>query len=238
MRKIKEVLRLKLDAKLSHGQIAAALHLSKGVVTKYVGLAAAAGLDWSVIQLLDDVTLERRLLAGPEKPRLPYTATGVLKTTGPAQAKFPAPCQSSGDAIPVMEAMHPVGERHWHLGPSAQHRPTALGTKHHTPIEQAPKPTQLFSCGLVRQSPRHRPHKHRHACGIRSTHGVCEERIRHHRARNKTGPSANCYPKERPWPRNNASSPTVYCVRLGCGGTRDCVMKSALVLDLIAGGDS
>lgn len=116
MRKIKEVLRLKLDAKLSHGQIAAALHLSKGVVTKYVGLAAAAGLDWSAIQLLDDVTLERRLLAGPEKPRLPYTATGVLKTTGPAQAKFPAPCQSSGDAIPVMEAMHPVGERHWHLG--------------------------------------------------------------------------------------------------------------------------
>jgi hypothetical protein len=42
MRKIKEVLRLKLDARLSHDQIAAALDLSKGVVTKYVGLAAAA----------------------------------------------------------------------------------------------------------------------------------------------------------------------------------------------------
>src|ERR1700688_3913557 len=69
MRKIKEVLRLKLDASLSHEQIAAALHLSKGVVTKYVGLAAAAGLDWPALQLLDDVTLERRLLVGPEKPR-------------------------------------------------------------------------------------------------------------------------------------------------------------------------
>ena len=69
MRKIKEVLRLKLDARLSHEQIAAALHLSKGVVTKYVGLAAAAGLDWPALQLLDDVTLERRLLVGPEKPR-------------------------------------------------------------------------------------------------------------------------------------------------------------------------
>jgi transposase len=69
MRKIKDVLRLKLDARLSHEQIAAALHLSKGVVTKYVGLAAAAGLDWPALQSLDDVTLEQRLLAGPEKPR-------------------------------------------------------------------------------------------------------------------------------------------------------------------------
>ena len=69
MRKIKEVLRLKLDARLSHEQIAAALSLSKGVVTKYVGLAAAAGLDWCAVQSLDDATLERRLLASPEKPR-------------------------------------------------------------------------------------------------------------------------------------------------------------------------
>ena len=44
MRKIKDVLRLKLDAGLSHQQIAAALGISKGVVTKYVGLAAAAGV--------------------------------------------------------------------------------------------------------------------------------------------------------------------------------------------------
>ena len=69
MRKIKEVLRLKLDARLSHEQIAAALDLSKGVVAKYVGLAAAAGLDWATVQSLDDVALERRLLASPEKPR-------------------------------------------------------------------------------------------------------------------------------------------------------------------------
>lgn len=49
MRKIKDVLRLKLDAKLSHKQIADALCISKGVVTKYVGLAAVAGLDWSAV---------------------------------------------------------------------------------------------------------------------------------------------------------------------------------------------
>lgn len=69
MRKIKDVLRLKLDARLSHQQIATALGISKGVVTKYVGLAAAAGLDWSMVQEADESALERRLLTGPECPR-------------------------------------------------------------------------------------------------------------------------------------------------------------------------
>ena len=45
MRKIKDVLRLKLHAGLSHERIAAALNISKGVVAKYASLAAAAGLD-------------------------------------------------------------------------------------------------------------------------------------------------------------------------------------------------
>ena len=69
MRKIKDVLRLKLDARLSHEQIAAALGISKGVVTKYVGLAATAGLDWPTVQIHDEVALERLLLVAPEKPR-------------------------------------------------------------------------------------------------------------------------------------------------------------------------
>jgi transposase len=69
MRKIKDVLRLKLDAKLSHEQIAGALGISKGVVTKYVGLAAAAGLDWPTVQDSDEITLERRLLVAPQKLR-------------------------------------------------------------------------------------------------------------------------------------------------------------------------
>lgn len=45
MRKIKDVLRLKLHAGLSHERIAASLGISKGVVAKYASLAAAAGLD-------------------------------------------------------------------------------------------------------------------------------------------------------------------------------------------------
>ena len=46
MRKIKDVLRLKLDAGLSHQQIATALGISKGVVTKYVGLACWRALNF------------------------------------------------------------------------------------------------------------------------------------------------------------------------------------------------
>lgn len=63
MRKIRDVLRLKLQAKLPHQQIADALSLSKGVVTKYVTLAKTANLDWAQIQLLDDTALHNRLLA-------------------------------------------------------------------------------------------------------------------------------------------------------------------------------
>jgi transposase len=69
MRKIRDVLRLKLDARLSHEQIARSLGISKGVVAKYVGLAAAAGLDWPAVQICDDTSLERRLLAAPQRPR-------------------------------------------------------------------------------------------------------------------------------------------------------------------------
>lgn len=65
MRKIKEVLRLKFEASLSHQQIASALGISKGVVTKYVGLAVAARLDWATVESMDEGSLERRLLALP-----------------------------------------------------------------------------------------------------------------------------------------------------------------------------
>ena len=64
MRKIKDVLRLKLQGGLSHERIAAALGISKGAVTKYCILAAACGLDWPSIAELSETALERRLLAG------------------------------------------------------------------------------------------------------------------------------------------------------------------------------
>ena len=68
LRMIKEVLRLKLDARLSHEQVARALRVSKGVVAKYVGLAGAAGLnEWTAIRELDERALQVRLLSrGPK----------------------------------------------------------------------------------------------------------------------------------------------------------------------------
>jgi transposase len=62
IRMIKDVIRLKWDAGLSHEQIAAALGVSKGVVGKYVGLAAAAGLDWEQVRDWDERQLAGRLL--------------------------------------------------------------------------------------------------------------------------------------------------------------------------------
>ena len=43
MRNIKECLRLKFEAGLSHEKIARALQLSKGVVSKYIAAARVAG---------------------------------------------------------------------------------------------------------------------------------------------------------------------------------------------------
>lgn len=69
MRKIREILRLKHEAKLSHGRIASALGVSKSVVTKYISLAQARGIGWPLPEGQDDETLERLLLP----PREPVT---------------------------------------------------------------------------------------------------------------------------------------------------------------------
>jgi transposase len=61
MRKLKDVLRLKLNADQSHQQIATALGIAKGSVTKYCSLAAAAGLDWGAVDAMSETDLEQRL---------------------------------------------------------------------------------------------------------------------------------------------------------------------------------
>ena len=58
MRKIKDVLRLKFEAKLSHERIAAATGISKGAVTNYVQRAVQKGLGWPLPAGLDEVQLE------------------------------------------------------------------------------------------------------------------------------------------------------------------------------------
>ena len=77
MRKIRDVLRYRHSAGLSLDAIARALNLSKGVVAKYLRLAAAAGLDWPLPDDLDDLGLEK-LPTGrplPESPPTPNPTT-------------------------------------------------------------------------------------------------------------------------------------------------------------------
>lgn len=54
MRKIRDVLRYRFDAQLSLEATARALQISKGVVAKYVKLAAAAGISWPIPDELSD----------------------------------------------------------------------------------------------------------------------------------------------------------------------------------------
>jgi hypothetical protein len=68
MRRIRETLRLHLQAGLSFSDIGRALKLSKSVAGKYVSLARAAGVDWALAQTLSDAELEARLYR-PAMPR-------------------------------------------------------------------------------------------------------------------------------------------------------------------------
>ena len=61
MRKLKDALRLKLVGGQSHQEIATALGITKGSVTKYCALAATVGLDWDAIEAMSETDLEQRL---------------------------------------------------------------------------------------------------------------------------------------------------------------------------------
>jgi hypothetical protein len=62
MRQIKEVLRLKLECGLSHSQIAGALNLSAGAISKYARLASRAGLGWADLAAMDEAEIQARLM--------------------------------------------------------------------------------------------------------------------------------------------------------------------------------
>lgn len=62
LRMIKDVIRMKWEGQHSNEQIAASLRISKGVVAKYLALAAAAGLDWQTVRAWDERQLLARLL--------------------------------------------------------------------------------------------------------------------------------------------------------------------------------
>ena len=61
MRRIREVLRLRFERKLSHREISAAVGISKGSVFDYLARAEAARLDWATASQLSEDDVERRL---------------------------------------------------------------------------------------------------------------------------------------------------------------------------------
>jgi transposase len=67
MRKIRELLRLKFDLRLSERKIALALSISRSAVAECLQRAAAAGVLWPLPDTLDDAQLEQRLY--PLKPK-------------------------------------------------------------------------------------------------------------------------------------------------------------------------
>ena len=69
MKKVRDLIRLKYETRLSHEQIARALSISKGVVAKYVGRVEARGLDPAVLLTVDEGELTRRLGSAPRVPR-------------------------------------------------------------------------------------------------------------------------------------------------------------------------
>ena len=70
MRKIREVLRLRLGHKLPQRAVAQSLRLSQGAVSGYIARARRAGLGWPLPDGLDDAQLEALLY-----PRPPAVAT-------------------------------------------------------------------------------------------------------------------------------------------------------------------
>ena len=79
IQRIKDVLRLKLEHHHSHQHIAMALGISKGVVTKYVKLANAAGLQWPQIQIMDEVALHQRLMGDASSRTSTFVAPDYAK---------------------------------------------------------------------------------------------------------------------------------------------------------------
>ena len=68
MRQVREVLRLKGACGLRDRQIAHSIRVRRPPVAEYVRRAQAAGLSWPLPDALDEMALERRLLATAAKP--------------------------------------------------------------------------------------------------------------------------------------------------------------------------
>lgn len=65
MRQLREVLRQKWGLGLSNRQVVDRCGVSRPTVTEYMRRTDAAGLSWSLSEVLDDTELERKLVPPP-----------------------------------------------------------------------------------------------------------------------------------------------------------------------------
>jgi transposase len=119
---IKDVIRLKWHARLSHAQIATTLKISKGVVAKYVGLATAAGLDWEAVQDWSEQQLSTAL-----QPRSAASQAVVVPDWGRVHLDL----DRKGVTLMLLwqeyVAAHPEG-RTWRYTQFCEHYKTFAGT--------------------------------------------------------------------------------------------------------------
>lgn len=122
LRMIKDLIRLKWHAQLSHAQIAATLKISKGVVAKYVALAEAAGLDWQHAQGLSEQALATAL-----QPRSVASQPVVV----PDWARIHRELDRKGVTLTLLwqeyVAAHPEG-RTWRYTQFCEHYKAFAGT--------------------------------------------------------------------------------------------------------------
>jgi transposase len=80
MHKVREILRLHFESQFSQRQIATSLHLSPGVINKYLKLAKDNGLAWPLPEDWDEQTLKAPASAssnGPTGVNLPFDFVGI-----------------------------------------------------------------------------------------------------------------------------------------------------------------
>ncbi len=95
MRKVRELIRLKYEARLSHEQIAGALAISKGVVAKYVARIERTGLAPVVLMSMSDAEVMARIALAPR----PASYSGRIKPDFCPSARRAQASECDADAV-------------------------------------------------------------------------------------------------------------------------------------------
>ena len=112
MRRLRELLRLKYEAGLSHRAIAQACAVGVGTVSEYLARARAAGVAWPLSDDLDDAALEARLFTRPADP-------ARLDQAVPAWAQLHHELKRPGVTLQLLwleyRGAHPTGYAYSHF---------------------------------------------------------------------------------------------------------------------------